>query len=308
VALLTPLTVGELDVAVGDLRATLVDPATVGQESKRALLRELHQVLVRAAAQPADPPIVSLQGVADLLAAVSVRLLDSMAPRPRTAFRLLRGGAMEAAWWVLIDSGIGVVTVPSDAATATGGTRAAARLPLLTRIEAPTVYADLPGFRDPRLGVADDFYDITDAIKLRHALDEIAVNPDSITFGGWAALDVLPTAADERVWLVATSDDYEVAVAGARVRRPDLVSGAGGGLLKRAWAGWSVRLDLAHPRLATGAWELSLELDHAGVVRRATLGADASDLARAATRATTRIASGSLRWQTDGQPWRLVIT
>jgi hypothetical protein len=308
VALLTPLTVAELELAVVDLRATLADPATVGQESKRALLRELHQVLVRAAAQSADPPIVSLQVVADLLAGLSVRLLDSMAPRPRTAFRLLRGGETQAAWWVLIDSGIGVVVMASDVATATGGTRAAARLPLLTRIEAPKVYADLPGFRDPRLGVADDFYDIADAIKLRHALDQIAVNPDSITFGGWAALDALPTAADERVELIAATVDREIAVAGVRVRRPDLVSGAGVGLMKRAWAGWSVRLDLADPRLAAGAWELSLELDHAGVVRRASIGADASDLARAATRATTRIANASLRWQTDGQPWRLVIT
>ena len=65
-------------------------------------------------------------------------------------FRLLRDDALDAAWEVLIDNATGVVDEAYDASTATGAARTSPRLPLLTRIEAGTVFAELPGFRDPR--------------------------------------------------------------------------------------------------------------------------------------------------------------
>lgn len=308
VAMLAPLSVAELDVSIGEVRSGRADPANQGRADQQAQLRELHQSLIRATPLLVRPPLPSLASATELLADFRIEWVEALPPRPRTVFRLLRAGAFDAAWEVLIDNAAGVVDELSDASTATGSARSASRLPLLTRVEPPKVFADLPGFRDPRFGAPDDCYDITGVVRMRQHLDEVCVADSAATFGGWAALDALVTGADEQVRLIAASRDNDVAVSGRRLRRPDLVSETGDAWARRAWAGWTARLDLADPRLVVGSWALSLELEHAGVLRRTPIGVAASDLARAATRTPIHLESRSVRWETGQPQWHLVVT
>lgn len=301
---LAPLTLAELDAAVAQLRAEPVDSA----EQCRAQLRGLHEVLLRATPLTADPPELILAAVADLVGGLSSESIDAMAPRPRTVFRLLRAGAPVAAWQVLIDNATGVVEESFHASTATGAARTAWRLPLLTRLEPPRVFADLPGFRDPRYDAPEDCYDITPVVRLRHELDEVVVAGSVVTFGGWCTSDPLRSGPEEAVRLLVTSDGSELTIDGRRLRRPDLWSNTGPVAARNVWAGWSATWDLADPRLGPGSWALTLRLDHAGIERSAALGSRITDLARVATRPPIRIGPRTLRWKTGGRRWHLVVT
>jgi hypothetical protein len=151
-------------------------------------------------------------------------------------------------------------------------------LPLLSVIEAGRVFADLPGFRDPRFGAADDCFDISAAVRLKAHVDDAVVSR-ALEVAGWASLDIVPTSPDEAVAVVAVDGDRECRWAAQRHRRPDLVTGTGEGLRRRAWAGWSAQLlpaDLGdHPAV----WTLSLEVSHDGVARRTRLGTSVGELA-----------------------------
>lgn len=296
-AKLAPLSAGELDRELAALRPSV-----------SADLRDLHALLMRATPLVDEPPRASLAAAAGLVAELPSEVLAGLAPRPRTVFRLLLAGAVDAAWVVLIDNATGVVEEPFAGSTSSGATRKAWRLPLLTRIEPPKVFADLPGFRDPRFSAPEDCYDITAGVRLRHQLDEISIVGDIATLGGWAVLDPLVTGPEEQVRLIAGNGDAKVAATGRRLRRADLVAGKSESAARRAWAGWSARLDLADPRLVEGSWDLSLEVDHDGVSRLVPLGANASDLARAGAYAVTRVGSRSVRWKTSDRKWRLVVS
>jgi hypothetical protein len=304
VATLAPLTIAELEVAIGDLRSGQAQSPAPG----RAQLRGLHELLIRATPSSVDAPSATLAAAADLVRGVSPVSVDAMAPRPRTVFRLLGSGALEAAWQVLVDNATGLVDESFRESTATGAPRTAWRLPLLTKLEPPRVFADLPGFRDPRYGAPDDCYDITQAVRLRHELDEVCVEGSAVTFGGWCALDALVTGPDERVRVVASCDGEDLWVDGRRRRRPDLWSRTGVAAERRVWAGWSAAMDLTDPRLATGDWTLRLEVDHAGIVRSEPLGSPATELARLGAEPATRVGTRTLRIETESQPWRLVVT
>jgi hypothetical protein len=297
------MTVADLDTAIAELRAVGTE-----QRESRAVLRELHQALMRARPLATQPPMSSLAAAREVVGEHAAEVVDAMLPRPRTVLRLLRAGALEAAWEVLSDNATGVVDEPFHAATATGASRTAWRLPLLTRIEPPTVFLDFPGFRDPRFGAPDECYDITDIVVLRQHLDEIIVDGDALTFGGWAALESLLTGPQEQVRVIATSADLEIAVTGRRLRRPDLVTGTAEALVLRGWAGWAATLDLSAPQLAAGTWAMSLEVTHAGIVRRSPLGNPAGELAQAATRRPIQIGSRVIRWDTRGRQWHLVVS
>jgi hypothetical protein len=306
VARLAPLTSVELVASVAAIHADRGDPTFPGRAKSQAALRELHQVLMRAAASTSGPPLRALEAARALVAELGVESVDAMLPRPRTVFRLLGSGALDAAWEVLKDNATGVVDEPFHASTATGSARTSWRLPLLTLIEPPTVYADLPGFRDPRYGAPDDCYDITETVRVKHRLDEVFTNGATLTFGGWAALDALVTGPQEVVRLVASSGGAEIIAVGRRLRRPDLSRGddpPG----RRAWAGWSATLDLGDPRLVPGTWDLSLELDHHGISRRAPIGAALSELAGAATRARITLGPRTFRWDSGRRQLRLVV-
>jgi hypothetical protein len=262
---------------------------------------------MRATPTTMSPPVATLEAVAAYVGALPERLPDALAPRPRTLYRLLSAGAMAAAWEVAADNAVGVVEAPFHASTATGSPRASSRLPLLTRVEPPTVFAELPGFRDPRFNAPDDCYDITTTIGLKHHLDELQIDEATATFGGWAALDVLATDPTEQVRLVLSGAGTDIATAGRRVRRPDLVAGKGEALRRRAWAGWSVRVELGDPRLAAGSWALSLEVEQRGICRRVKLGREVSPLARAAADVVIRAGARTLRWEVADRQWMLIV-
>jgi hypothetical protein len=296
---LAALSIAELDLALA-----------ASQPSGRSDLRDLHLLLTRATPLATDPPRSSLATAARLAAALPSSAADSLPPRPRTVFRLLRAGALDAAWAVLIDNASGVVEEPARASTSSGSPRATWRLPLLTKVEAPQVFADLPGFRDPRYDAPDDCYDITGRLSLHHGLDGLEIADSVIRVGGWASIDPLPTGPHEQIRLVVSNDDDELSINGRRIRRPDLVAGGGQPAQRQAWAGWVVELDPASDRLQPGESSLAIELEHDGVVRRSSVGGDAgevSKLARAAASGVMTIGPRAIRWRPDRAGWRLVI-
>lgn len=307
-ASLTPIAIDELSDAVAGIGAALATEATQEQSDVLKLLRSLHESLVRATRGVAEVPPAELQAAAAAVACVPQETVDALAPRQRTVYRLLRASALGAAWHVLVDNGTGVVEERYDASTATGAARTSPRLPLLTRIESGTVYAELPGFRDPRFAAPDDCYDITTAIGLKCHLDELIVSGDQLTIAGWAALDVLTAGERERVAIVATSGKRELAWPARRVRRADLVSGRGDALTHRAWAGFAAVVDIGVAGLASGEWMLWAEVDHDGLVVRQQLGRSASDFAIAGARAVIGAGSRTIRWDTSRRQWAIVVS
>lgn len=305
-ASLTPLAVAELANLIAATRSELA-AADLPRSAMTKALRALHDGMMRATHGVDTAPQDCLTAAAELLARVPAEVVDALSPRPRTALRLLRAGASLAAWEVLADNATGVVEEPYDAATATGAARTSPRLPLLTTVEAGLVFAELPGFRDPRFAAPEECYDITSLVRLKHQLDELLVTGSDLVLSGWAALDVLTASVHERVAIVLTAAETTVAIPGHRVRRADLVSGRGDGLTRRAWAGWSAALDLGDPRLSSGRWSAWLELDHGGVSRREPIGREVALLAAAAARASIRVGTRSLRWDTSGKQWVLVV-
>jgi hypothetical protein len=306
VATQAPLSVADGETSIVALHEQLRDAASRDHAATQRLLRELHDVLIRMTPGTASPPIGCLELVRDVLDAVGTDATDALSPRPRTAFRLLRAGALDAAWDVLTENAVGVVAVEFDDSTATGVARTAWRLPLSVRVESGTVYAELPGFRDPRFVAPDSCYDLTAAIHLHAGLDSIDLSEGKVRLGGWAAYDVLNASPDERIAVVASRDGQELQALGKRVRRPDFVSGRGERLHRRAWAGWAAEFDLTGAELSDGVWTLSVQLDHDGLVRRTPLGAQASDFARATAASAAVVGGRQVSWQTDPRGWRLV--
>jgi hypothetical protein len=304
---LAPSTVAEAETVMTTLRSSLSDRIADPTGARRTLT-DIHKSLMQATPSTTAPPLHVLGLATALLADLPTEVADGLPPRPRTVFRLLRAGQPAAAWEVLGENAVGVVDQVFTAATATGATRAVSRLPVLSRIEAPTAFAELPGFRDPRFAVPDECYDITDMIGLRHGLDEIYLEATTVSLGGWAVLDQLPTDPDETVTVVASGADGDVAVTGSRRRRADLVGTRGQALTRQAWAGWSASIDLTSPRFRNGSWVLSLQIDHAGVVRRCPLGAQLGAIARSATRSTIRIDGRRIGVTAERQQLRLACS
>jgi hypothetical protein len=303
--MLAPLTVGQLEAATARWRQSLADQSAGGTPSRRSEIRELVVLLSRATVPQPAPTDVLTPAMVAMIEALPSDVVDSLAPKPRTAVRLVRAGCLDAAWAALCEAAIGVVADPFRAATATGAGRATGRRPLRALLEPPAVYARLPGFRDPRFAAPDSCYEIADTVKLRHEVDEVAVIDGRLMLAGWAALDIVDASPDETVRLVLRSEDGEVAVAGRRLRRPDLVTGRDEGLRRRAWSGWSVGVDV--DRLGKGEWRVSLELDHSGLLRRGPVGSAAGDLALAGTQGVKPVGDHAVRWDTSGRAWRLIV-
>jgi hypothetical protein len=150
-------------------------------------------------------------------------------------------------------------------------------LPLLTTVEPPCIYAELPGFRDPRFAVPDEVYEVGDALTLRAHVDDVLAGGRP-TFAGWAALDLLRSEPTESVAIVARHEGVEVQWPGSRHRRADLPGGSRETLRRRAWAGWRAEIDPADLS-GEGRWTLWLEIGQQGVKRRARIGKSAGELA-----------------------------
>jgi hypothetical protein len=292
VARLAPLTIAEVDAAVRTWRSDLAaDPGRSAVEL-RSQLRELHDLLLRTTAVEVEPR-ETLDLVAGVIATIGVDAIDRLPTRPRIVFRLLYAERVAAAWQVLLDNAAGVVDTGAFR-------RTLARSPLRLCVEAPAVFAQLPGFRDPRYDAPDSCYDVTDRTRLRAQLEEIEVDPADgmVRFAGWATVDLLGSSADDSVRVLLADHGREVAVAAIRVRRSD----------RRAWAGWSAAVDVRDVTgIDVGRWGLSIEVDHEGVVGVADLGADSSDLARVTALDSVDVGDRAVRWDTSGSRWRLIV-
>lgn len=308
VASLTPIAIADLSDAIAVVGAELAAESSHERSDVLKLLRSLHDSLIRATRGVAAAPHAELRAAAQAVAPVAAETRDGLPPRLRTVYRLLHAGAFGAAWEVLVDNGTGVVEEGFDASTATGAARTSPRLPLLTRIEASTVYAELPGFRDPRYAAPDDCYDITTAVGLKCHLDEVVVTGSQLTVAGWAALDVVTTTEREHVAVVVTSGDRQLVWPARRMRRPDLVGGRGEALTRRAWAGFAAIVDLATSSLSSGEWALWIEVDHRGLVVRQPLGRSTADFAVAAARAVVSAGARTISWETSRKQWALLVS
>lgn len=268
---LTPLSI---DAA----HAELEELAGATSELDKMVLLSIHDLLRAATAGVVEAPSDLLRRASDLVAEADGEVIESLAPRARVVMRLLRSGALAAAWVVVIDNATGSVRREFHASTSSGADRTEWALPLLTSVEPPNVYADLPAFRDPRYDLADELFEIGSAVRLRCHVDEVssARHPG---FAGWAAMDHLTTHADELVALVASQGDREVRWPGARIRRADLVGGSRDTLRRRAWAGWFVECHPEDLGEHSGRWALSIEVTHRDLVRRARIGKAAGELA-----------------------------
>ncbi|HWB66486.1 MAG TPA: hypothetical protein VG708_06635 [Mycobacteriales bacterium] len=277
-ARLAATTVAELDAELAELSTRIATTDGIG--AQRAELRAAHELLLRATPAAARPPLGALGTLARAIEPLPPRVIDGLAPRPRTVFRLLQAGVPAAAWEVVADNATGMVTTTFGAATSSGAARTDWRLPLLTRIEPPAVFAWLPGFRDPRFGAPDECYDITPLIRPAFALDEAWRDGSRLHLAGSMSLEHLDTSPAETVQLVATAGDRELVVPAVRMRRPDLVRGTGSALTRLAWAGWSATVDLRDRRLGGGEWALSVVLEHDGIRRTSAVAVARTELTR----------------------------
>lgn len=276
----------------------MAETPTLPADAAAGRLREVHDQLVLATADHDAPP-------RELLASVAEQLTDdggkSLRPRERVAIRLLRAGAIDAAWAVLQDNGVGVTTEELRANTSAGAPRTAWRLPLSTCIEPPSVFAWLPGFRDPRFDAPDDAYDITDLVTAAVRLDEMWWDGPRLVLAGTAYLRHLPADPTDEVSVVLRHPDgAEFVVPGERLRRPDLVAGGIDTVSRRAWTGWAARVDARELR-PSGRWKPSVRVAAHGLEQEARLAparglaVPAASASRARTRAaTTRFAED--RW------------
>ena len=83
-------------------------------------------------------------------------------------------GAAEAAWLVIVDNATGAVPSRVSSRDLVRSRSHGLAAAVADSVEPPNVYAELPGFRDPRFGLSDELFEIGGAIKLRCHVDEVA--------------------------------------------------------------------------------------------------------------------------------------
>jgi hypothetical protein len=292
---LTPLTPADASAQLDELVAAATPDA------EKSTLAAAHDLLRAVSGTTDAEPTQLLEAAAAYAGRADEAAVESLAPRIRVAMRLLRANALSAAWVVIVDNATGFVPRSFRGSTSSGADRTEWPLPLLTSVEPPNVFADLPGFRDPRYGLADGLFEIGSAMKLRCHVDEVAAGRRPV-LAGWAALDVLTTDPDEEVAVIAAQGGTEVRWPGVRRRRADLAGGNRDTIRRRAWAGWTAECRPEELGEGTGRWSLSVEVSHRGLVRRARIGKSVGELAAAAVgrqlsdRPATRLLAGQGGW------------
>jgi hypothetical protein len=272
----------------------VVDAGALVTAARSCALRELHDMLVVTTGDRPTAPHDLLADVARALPAEDDA--PRLPPRARVVMRLLRAQAFDAAWLVLQDNAVGVVEEAQRTSTSSGAPLTAWRLPLITKVEPPLVFAWLPGFRDPRFAAPDDAYDITDTVTAAVELEELWWDRGRLVLAGSAYLRQLPTDAGDGVDLVLRhgGDAGDVVVPGQRLHRPDLVKGVQDELTRQAWIGWSARIEVRSLRPA-GLWKPTLRLTQQGLTREIRLGPSRAATVPAATRARAGLRSGLTR-------------
>ncbi len=288
-------------LSVADASAWLDELREGASGIEKSALANAHDLLRAVSGTTDEEPMALLESAAAYASGADATVVESLAPRIRVAMRLLRAGALSAAWVVVVDNATGFVSRDFRASTSSGAERTEWPLPLLTALEPPHVFADLPGFRDPRYAVADELYEIGAGMKLRCHVDEVAAGRHPV-LSGWAALDVLTTDPEEEVAIVATQEGRDVRWPGVRQRRADLVGGNRDTIRRRAWAGWTAECRPGELGEGAGKWSLSVEVTHRGLTRRARIGKSVGELAACAVgrqlsdRPVTRLLAGPGGW------------
>jgi hypothetical protein len=280
---------GALEQSIAGLSQRLADaPDAAG---RRAELTAVYDLFLSAGRSIVDLPPDLLPEMREALAGDDARTWNALNNRPRTAFRLVAAGHYEAARAVLAEA---AWTAKVD--------------PAFVHVDGGQVFAWLPGFRDVRFDAPDSCYDISDGVGLSATVDAAHLTRERLLLGGTAYLTRAVTATPvERVFLVLSrSGMADVMVPGRRHRRPELVSGSGIDLSRRAWSGFSVDIDLASMPPGSGTWRLALALDHDGLRRRVDLGKSADALAKQEGNTSVRRRRTVWRLDTSGQRWALV--
>jgi hypothetical protein len=234
---------------------------------------------MRDAVETDDPPVPQLRQLAEAVRNhLPEPIEDEAAVRVRVFVRLLRCDAFEPAWTLAADNASGVFESASTISTWTGARRSRHRLPLPTLVDGASVFAWLPGFRDPRWAVPDAVYDISSDVKIRSALDRAVFRDDQLQLAGAAWLRPFDARRDDAVTVVAIAGDRRVPFTAVRLRTPERVTGAGPGLTALAWAGWSATVDLAALADAT-QWRLRIAAGHGAIRRDQPLGLSRGPLA-----------------------------
>lgn len=277
----------ELKAAVGE---TLRDAAqrftdgvaTVeGLSDSPARSKTIRSLLVRShrdVMQVAAGAHVALPRELDELA-VAIRSLvpegveDALAVRQRVFVRLLRLGAVDPAWTLVEDNSTGVVRSARTGIKWAGGQDSNVALPLPTVVHGGTVHAWLPGFRDPRWDVPDSVYDITDRVRLKVVLEDIALERGVLALAGSAHFSELAANADDDVTVVLRGPQGRVhRIRATRLRTPKYVKVKGPELNRLVWAGWHAAIDLKVLRKSPGRWTVWLELARGDLCGRRRLG------------------------------------
>jgi hypothetical protein len=283
-----------LESAVATLAHNLA--AAPDNSAKRRELVTVYDLLLTDGASYPALPSAMMESLRESLRNAEPSVWNELNTRPRTAFRLIAAGEDVAAWELLTEgvrlAGDGVEKVE----------------PAHVHVDGERVFAWLPGFRDPRFGVPDDCYELSDDVKAKARIDTAELTPETLTLAGTAFLTrSVRTGPQERVALVLSrSDQPDVVVPGIRHRRPDLVSGGGTALRRHAWSGWSVTVNLLALPSGAGRYRLSLQLRHGDVQRTCALGGTADGAAQQEGKVVVRRRRTEWRLDTASSPWSLV--
>lgn len=281
------------DVVTGLAESLAAVPDSAGKARE---LATLYDVLVTDGGVHDEPPTALLAAIRQALESTEPEAWDSLNSRARTAYRLIVAGADLAAWDLLTE------------ATRLARDGVERIEPAYVFIDGARVFAWLPGFRDPRFDAPDDCYELTDDVKLRVRVDEAGLDANALTLAGTAYLSRgVRTGPDEQISVVLHRDGMpDVVVDGTRHRRPDLVSGNGIELTRRAWSGWSVSVSLAALPSGSGRWRISLAIAHGELHRGAAVGTGATALVRSVNQLGVRRRRTAWRVDTSESPWALV--
>lgn len=150
--------------------------------------------------------------------------------------------------------------------------------PWETTVENGRVFACYPGFRDPDVGVPDDFFDVTDELVLGHYLAEAKWSGAALKLAGTVRPDRCPPSPGARTTLLVRERG-----GGTEYRLPCVPVDAAG----RRNPEWNARqcdeavgFEVALPPIEVilrsgpdlGVWDLYLELEDRGVSWRTRLG------------------------------------
>ncbi len=306
---------GELSAAASRLadamgRADELPKGARRNKAIRSQLVRLHRDVMRAAAGVGD----AAPGELDELAASVQRLVpvgseNALTIRERVFVRLLRAGAVEPAWTLAEDDSSGVVRSTRVGMKWAGGPETNVVLPLPTVVDGDAVFAWLPGFRDPRWGLPDSVYDVTDRVRLQVVLEQLSLESDQLKLAGSAHFTVLAAHADGEVTAVLRGpggEDHRVRATRARTAKG--VAPSGPELTRLAWAGWYVAIDVTALRSAPGQWSLWLELAQDGLRDEVSLGLHRGSYAEGVRSCGPIEARGRVFRLRSGQDGRLLLS